>query len=100
MRCCIFSLFLAVLRSLKATYEQALRRDDVRAIVVTGEWWYINMSLSCIEFDWDMKLISYVTGAGAKGKFSGGFDISSFKGKQMDMGMLCFFPVLYSDSSP
>lgn len=37
MRFCIFSLFLAVLRSLKATYEQALRRDDVRAIVVTGE---------------------------------------------------------------
>ena len=46
-----------------------------------------------------MKLISYVTGAGAKGKFSGGFDISSFKGKQMDTGMLCFFPVLYSDSA-
>ncbi|KAF3975732.1 hypothetical protein ACB098_02G049900 [Castanea mollissima] len=52
------SLSFDVLRSLKATYEQALRRDDVRAIVVTG----------------------------AKGKFSGGFDISSFKGKQMDKG--------------
>ncbi|KAK7821702.1 glyoxysomal fatty acid beta-oxidation multifunctional protein mfp-a [Quercus suber] len=31
------SLSFDVLRSLKATYEQALRRDDVRAIVVTGE---------------------------------------------------------------
>ncbi|XP_011003910.1 PREDICTED: glyoxysomal fatty acid beta-oxidation multifunctional protein MFP-a-like [Populus euphratica] len=40
-----------VLNSLKDSYEQALRRDDVKAIVITG----------------------------AKGKFSGGADISSFE---------------------
>ncbi|KAJ8539800.1 hypothetical protein K7X08_014052 [Anisodus acutangulus] len=44
------SLALDVLYSLKESYEQALRRDDVKAIVVTG----------------------------ANGKFSGGFDISAF----------------------
>ncbi|KAJ0980641.1 hypothetical protein J5N97_008896 [Dioscorea zingiberensis] len=44
------SLSLDVLRSLKNSYDEALRRDDVKAIVVTG----------------------------AGGKFSGGFDISSF----------------------
>ncbi|XP_041012143.1 glyoxysomal fatty acid beta-oxidation multifunctional protein MFP-a [Juglans microcarpa x Juglans regia] len=46
------SLSLDVLRSLKDCYEEALRRDDVKAIVVTG----------------------------AKGKFSGGFDIAAFEG--------------------
>ncbi|KAG9160086.1 hypothetical protein Leryth_005818 [Lithospermum erythrorhizon] len=44
----------SVLNSLKESYEQALRRDDVKAIVLTG----------------------------AKGKFSGGFDISAFGGIQ------------------
>ncbi|CAI9118844.1 OLC1v1020471C2 [Oldenlandia corymbosa var. corymbosa] len=44
------SLSLDVLDSLKETYEQALRRDDVKAIVIIG----------------------------SKGKFSGGFDISAF----------------------
>ncbi|XP_073277486.1 peroxisomal fatty acid beta-oxidation multifunctional protein MFP2-like [Primulina huaijiensis] len=44
------SLSFDVLDSLKDNYEQALRRDDVKAIVVTG----------------------------ARGKFSGGFDISAF----------------------
>ncbi|KAG8369922.1 hypothetical protein BUALT_Bualt14G0063700 [Buddleja alternifolia] len=44
------SLSFDVLNSLKETYEQAVRRDDIKAIVVTG----------------------------AKGKFSGGFDISAF----------------------
>lgn len=48
------SLSFDVLLSLKENYEQALRRDDVKAIVVTG----------------------------AKGKFSGGFDITSFGGIQ------------------
>ncbi|KAK0607937.1 hypothetical protein LWI29_022953 [Acer saccharum] len=46
------SLSFDVLYSLKDNYEQALRRDDVKAIVLTG----------------------------AKGKFSGGFDISAFGG--------------------
>ncbi|KAG2727047.1 hypothetical protein I3760_01G142300 [Carya illinoinensis] len=46
------SLSLDVLFSLKDCYEEALRRDDVKAIVVTG----------------------------AKGKFSGGFDITAFEG--------------------
>ncbi|KAF5465456.1 hypothetical protein F2P56_015465 [Juglans regia] len=46
------SLSFDVLRSLKDCYEEALRRDDVKAIVVTG----------------------------AKGKFSGGFDIGAFEG--------------------
>lgn len=44
------SVMSLVLDSFKENYEQALRRDDVKAIVVTG----------------------------ARGKFSGGFDISSF----------------------
>ncbi|CAI0467310.1 unnamed protein product [Linum tenue] len=48
------SLSFDVLYSLKESYDQALRRDDVKAIVVTG----------------------------AKGKFSGGFDISAFGGVQ------------------
>ncbi|GMP68702.1 hypothetical protein CsSME_00028236 [Camellia sinensis var. sinensis] len=45
---------LYVLQGLKECYEQALQRDDVKAIVVTG----------------------------AKGKFSSGFDITAFGGMQ------------------
>ncbi|XP_057476267.1 glyoxysomal fatty acid beta-oxidation multifunctional protein MFP-a-like [Actinidia eriantha] len=48
------SLSLDVLYSLRESYDQALRRNDVKAIVLTG----------------------------AKGKFSGGFDIGSFGGFQ------------------
>lgn len=48
------SLSFDVLNSLKETYDQALRRDDIKAIVITGE----------------------------KGKFSGGFDITAFGGLQ------------------
>ncbi|XP_068325962.1 glyoxysomal fatty acid beta-oxidation multifunctional protein MFP-a-like [Pyrus communis] len=48
------SLSFDVLYSLKDSYEEALRRNDVKAIVITG----------------------------AKGKFSGGFDISAFGGLQ------------------
>ncbi|XP_045786857.1 glyoxysomal fatty acid beta-oxidation multifunctional protein MFP-a-like isoform X2 [Trifolium pratense] len=48
------SLSRDVLRSLKESFDQAAQRDDVKAIVVTG----------------------------AKGKFSGGFDISAFSGLQ------------------
>lgn len=48
------SLSVDVLLSLKDNYEEALRRDDVKAIVIGG----------------------------AKGKFSGGFDITAFSGLQ------------------
>ncbi|OAY56031.1 glyoxysomal fatty acid beta-oxidation multifunctional protein MFP-a [Manihot esculenta] len=48
------SLSFDVLNSLKDSFDEALRRDDVKAIVVTG----------------------------AKGKFSGGFDITAFGGIQ------------------
>ncbi|KAK7363563.1 hypothetical protein VNO77_05709 [Canavalia gladiata] len=48
------SLSFDVLRSLKESFDQALQRDDVKAIVVTG----------------------------AKGRFSGGFDITAFGGLQ------------------
>ncbi|CAL9765891.1 glyoxysomal fatty acid beta-oxidation multifunctional protein MFP-a-like [Musa acuminata AAA Group] len=48
------SLSIDVLLCLKDNYEQALSRDDVKAIVITG----------------------------AKGKFSGGFDITAFGGVQ------------------
>ncbi|KAH7844922.1 hypothetical protein Vadar_033231 [Vaccinium darrowii] len=48
------SLSIDVLQSLKKSYDQALRRDDVKAIVVTG----------------------------AKGKFSGGLDITAIEGFQ------------------
>ncbi|XP_021741203.1 peroxisomal fatty acid beta-oxidation multifunctional protein MFP2-like [Chenopodium quinoa] len=48
------SLSLDVLQSLRASFDEALRRNDVKAIVVTG----------------------------AKGKFSGGFDITTFGGIQ------------------
>ncbi|RAL54328.1 hypothetical protein DM860_001456 [Cuscuta australis] len=51
------SLSLDVLNSLKESYEHALNKDDVKAIVVTG----------------------------ANGKFSGGFDISAFAGLQGGM---------------
>ncbi|XP_039020728.1 peroxisomal fatty acid beta-oxidation multifunctional protein MFP2-like [Hibiscus syriacus] len=60
------SLSFDVLHSLKESYDEALRRDDVKAIVV----------------------------AGANGKFSGGFDISSFgriqdgKGQQPRSGYI------------
>ncbi|XWS08580.1 hypothetical protein CRYUN_Cryun40dG0014400 [Craigia yunnanensis] len=50
----INSLSLDVLQSLKESYDEALRRDDVKAVVVTG----------------------------ANGKFSGGFDITAFGGIQ------------------
>ncbi|KAL2339019.1 hypothetical protein Fmac_013465 [Flemingia macrophylla] len=46
------SLSIDVLRCLKESFDQAIRRNDVKAIVVTG----------------------------ARGKFSGGFDISAFGG--------------------
>ncbi|KAK9084259.1 hypothetical protein Scep_030730 [Stephania cephalantha] len=48
------SLSFDVLFSLKDSFEQAIQRDDVKAIVITG----------------------------ANGKFSGGFDISAFGGLQ------------------
>ncbi|CAA7388848.1 unnamed protein product [Spirodela intermedia] len=48
------SLSIDVLFSLKDNYEEAIQRDDVKAIVITG----------------------------AKGKFSGGFDINAFGGIQ------------------
>ncbi|PNX98506.1 glyoxysomal fatty acid beta-oxidation MFP-A protein [Trifolium pratense] len=58
------SLSRDVLRSLKESFDQAAQRDDVKAIVVTGMRWVT---------------YSYY---GAKGKFSGGFDISAFSGLQ------------------
>ncbi|XP_078439828.1 multifunctional protein 2 [Wolffia australiana] len=48
------ALSIDVLLSLKSNYEEAMQRDDVKAVVITG----------------------------AKGKFSGGFDISAFGGVQ------------------
>ncbi|KAI3804401.1 hypothetical protein L1987_25908 [Smallanthus sonchifolius] len=48
------SLSFDVLNSLKESFDEAIQRDDVKAIVVTG----------------------------AKGKFSGGFDINAFGGLQ------------------
>ncbi|KAJ0459512.1 putative isomerase, Enoyl-CoA hydratase, 3-hydroxyacyl-CoA dehydrogenase [Helianthus annuus] len=55
----------AVLNSLKESFDQALQRDDVKAIVVTG----------------------------AKGKFSGGFDLNVLgglrEGKGMDITLHC-----------
>ncbi|XP_041012132.1 glyoxysomal fatty acid beta-oxidation multifunctional protein MFP-a-like [Juglans microcarpa x Juglans regia] len=48
------SLTFDVMRSLKDSYEEALRRDDVKAIVITG----------------------------AKGNFAGGFDVSAIGGSQ------------------
>ncbi|KAF3795753.1 Peroxisomal fatty acid beta-oxidation multifunctional protein [Nymphaea thermarum] len=50
------ALSIDVLYGLKENYEQALERNDVKAIVVTG----------------------------ANGKFSGGFDITSFEGVQKE----------------
>jgi enoyl-CoA hydratase/3-hydroxyacyl-CoA dehydrogenase len=59
--------FLPVLYSLKESYEEALRRSDVKAIVVTGKG----------------------------GKFSGGFDISSFGGVQGGQSTLYFYLSLH-----
>ncbi|KAL7220718.1 hypothetical protein ACSBR2_013578 [Camellia fascicularis] len=50
----VYVLLIGNKKGLKECYEQALQRDDVKAIVVTG----------------------------AKGKFSGGFDITAFGGMQ------------------
>jgi hypothetical protein len=50
-----------------------------------------------------MKLISYVTGAGAKGKFSAGFDISAFEETRKETSMLAiifFLLVLFSANTP
>lgn len=152
--CCWFDsrcVFLSsVLNGLKECYEQALRRDDVKAIVVTGMQSYLNLyeqafwargflilSLSSIDyseaeyilqFDWNRWILwtfklwvaleqswsdrkwksnrrfcgieknilfllviyttsqvsaqFFVTVPGAKGRFSGGFDISAFGGIQ------------------
>ncbi|XP_011621903.1 peroxisomal fatty acid beta-oxidation multifunctional protein MFP2 [Amborella trichopoda] len=52
------SLSIDVLQSIKANYEEALQRNDVKAIVITG----------------------------SKGKFSGGFDITNIEGIQMGKG--------------
>lgn len=38
-------VFLSVLRSLKESYDEALRRDDVKAIVVTGKFKEITLEI-------------------------------------------------------
>lgn len=44
-----------------------------------------------------MKLMSHIIGSGAKGKFSGGFDISAFGGIQGGQrGMQVFFHAFYN----
>lgn len=62
------SLSIDVLLSLKGRYEEALRRSDVKAIVVTG----------------------------ARGKFSGGFDITAFgdiQGRKMEQPKVGFISI-------
>lgn len=48
---------------------------------------------------WDVKLTCHVNGAGAKGKFSGGFDITAFGGIQRGNGTFNVLYVLYSSSA-
>lgn len=38
-------VFLSVLQSLKESYDEALRRDDVKAIVVTGKFKEITLEI-------------------------------------------------------
>ncbi|XP_056161247.1 glyoxysomal fatty acid beta-oxidation multifunctional protein MFP-a-like [Syzygium oleosum] len=61
-----------IFRSLSESYEQALVREDVKAIVATG----------------------------AKGIFCGGFDVSGFCGQRRREGILlaCLFRILLVDS--
>lgn len=49
------------------------------------------MLVCLMSADRDMKLISNAIGAGAKGKFSGGFDISAFAGLQKGPSMIAVF---------
>lgn len=83
------SLTLSVLRNLKDNYDEALARDDVKAIVVTGESDnMLILSLPSIGLYRDKILIFYVIGPGVKGRFSGGFDISALGRPQSGPSML------------
>ena len=64
-----------MLYSLKSNYEEALSRNDVKAIVVTGTFWIIIFSHKTRNTTF---MSFFLITAGAKGKFSGGFDISGF----------------------
>ncbi|CAL5343341.1 unnamed protein product [Camellia sinensis] len=67
-----------VLQGLKECYEQALQRDDVKAIVVTGNVKMMACHFLMMRYEANIS----VTGSGAKGKFSSGFDITAFGGMQ------------------
>lgn len=85
----------SVLQSLKESFDEALRRDDVKAIVVTGKFKEITLKvkeswakiLSLLLELFNEILILFFPWAGAKGKFSGGFDITAFGRIQGGNGM-------------
>lgn len=47
----IFSSVSPVLNSLKETYDQALRRDDIKAIVITGAIYIAYGVIAHINYD-------------------------------------------------
>ena len=75
-----------MLLSLKDRYEEALRRNDVKAIVVTGNMTtqvnhQLFYSYNCFLLGYDQSHI-ICNLSGARGKFSGGFDVTAFGGLQ------------------
>lgn len=89
--------YFPVLNSLKESYEQALRRDDVKAIVVTGKIWYLGDYIIIEEFLTNISLV-HCGWAGANGKFSGGFDITAFGGIQEGKSMFLLFKLFNSSA--
>lgn len=70
------TVILLVLRGLKDRFDEAFTRDDVKAVVVTG-----NLALSqfCIALPVMLKNVTMIAAfdtTGDSGKFSGGFDIN------------------------
>lgn len=101
----------SVLYSLKDHYEEALRRNDVKAIVVTGksqfkkclplvvstwqQWRHFPSFLSSRFLQFRLFTVEiFSTGKG--GVFSGGLDINTFGAIQRNKGMVALFSNFFS----
>lgn len=96
---CFVYFLCTVLGNLKSNYEEALSRNDVKAIVITGMSGDHSFLLLKNRTSF-MQTLEMVTGfcvfstTGEKGKFSGGFDISGFGEMQKGTSMfqcICIF---------
>lgn len=82
-----------MLLSLKENHEQAMKRDDVKAVVLTGNMTklYTLVSFSFSRtwiFSTRKMLMACADWAGARGKFSGGADITSFGGGKSNINII------------